>query len=216
MLTLACSFSRCNRVCTPRWAACDCLRRGVCWRFAVHPLNASEVLAPSTVVFSHSLFPQSARISLNSEHWQTRSERQDEESVRGVLLVAFLRYVLAIGLQWLYAHQPCPQWSGLFGFHRFYLNSPCTGFLFLLTGGCWGIGWLFDLCLIPGYECCSVTSLRSALTACMVVTFRFLSCTAWSLMCAFKHLRPTAFSGKVLTPVLLPFHCSAIGGAARP
>jgi TM2 domain-containing membrane protein YozV len=36
------------------------------------------------------------------------------------------------------------------GIHRFYLNRPISGIIWLLTGGLFGIGWLIDLCLIPG------------------------------------------------------------------
>ncbi|MGE0707419.1 MAG: TM2 domain-containing protein [Planctomycetota bacterium] len=34
---------------------------------------------------------------------------------------------------------------GLFGIHRFYLNRPVSGLLYFLTGGLFGVGWLFDL-----------------------------------------------------------------------
>ncbi|KAK5583125.1 hypothetical protein RB653_004715 [Dictyostelium firmibasis] len=37
-----------------------------------------------------------------------------------------------------------------FGVHRFYLNRPCSGVLYLLTFGCFFIGWFIDICLIPG------------------------------------------------------------------
>ena len=39
--------------------------------------------------------------------------------------------------------------AGIFGIHRFYLNKPLTGILFLLTGGFFFVGILFDLLLIP-------------------------------------------------------------------
>ena len=39
--------------------------------------------------------------------------------------------------------------AGVFGVHRFYLNKPLTGILFLLTFGFGGFGILLDLLLIP-------------------------------------------------------------------
>eukprot|EP01088_Endostelium_zonatum_P022149 TRINITY_DN926_c0_g1_i1.p1 TRINITY_DN926_c0_g1~~TRINITY_DN926_c0_g1_i1.p1 ORF type:complete len:103 (-),score=4.28 TRINITY_DN926_c0_g1_i1:70-378(-) len=39
---------------------------------------------------------------------------------------------------------------GPFGVHRCYLDRPLTGILWFLTGGLFLIGWLVDLCLIPG------------------------------------------------------------------
>ncbi|MDA0766795.1 MAG: NINE protein [Verrucomicrobia bacterium] len=37
---------------------------------------------------------------------------------------------------------------GLLGIHRFYLGKPLSGILFLLTGGLFGLGWLYDLCTL--------------------------------------------------------------------
>jgi len=38
---------------------------------------------------------------------------------------------------------------GMLGFHRFYLGKPRTGFLFIVTGGLLGLGWLYDLVTLP-------------------------------------------------------------------
>lgn len=37
---------------------------------------------------------------------------------------------------------------GFFGIHRFYLGKIWTGILWLLTGGLFGIGWLYDFCTL--------------------------------------------------------------------
>ncbi|KAL9656025.1 hypothetical protein ABK040_007645 [Willaertia magna] len=39
---------------------------------------------------------------------------------------------------------------GLCGLHRFYLDNPLLGIIYLCTGGLFGIGQLIDLILIPG------------------------------------------------------------------
>jgi len=38
---------------------------------------------------------------------------------------------------------------GFFGVHRFYLDRPISGLIYLFTFGIFGIGWLVDICLIP-------------------------------------------------------------------
>jgi len=38
---------------------------------------------------------------------------------------------------------------GIFGAHRFYYGKPISGVLYLFTLGLLGIGWIFDLFLIP-------------------------------------------------------------------
>ena len=37
---------------------------------------------------------------------------------------------------------------GLFGIHRFYLGKWVTGIIYLISGGLFGIGWLYDLCTL--------------------------------------------------------------------
>eukprot|EP01112_Ceratiomyxa_fruticulosa_P011855 TRINITY_DN3258_c0_g1_i3.p2 TRINITY_DN3258_c0_g1~~TRINITY_DN3258_c0_g1_i3.p2 ORF type:complete len:119 (+),score=29.48 TRINITY_DN3258_c0_g1_i3:946-1302(+) len=39
---------------------------------------------------------------------------------------------------------------GFLGAHRFYLEKWCTAIIYLFTFGVFGIGWLVDICLIPG------------------------------------------------------------------
>jgi TM2 domain-containing membrane protein YozV len=39
---------------------------------------------------------------------------------------------------------------GLFGIHRFYMGKILTGILWLLSGGLFGIGWLYDFCTLNG------------------------------------------------------------------
>jgi len=39
---------------------------------------------------------------------------------------------------------------GIFGAHRFYLRKWCTAVIWLCTGGLFLIGWIIDICLIPG------------------------------------------------------------------
>jgi TM2 domain-containing membrane protein YozV len=37
---------------------------------------------------------------------------------------------------------------GLFGVHRFYMGKILTGLLWLISGGLFGIGWLYDFCTL--------------------------------------------------------------------
>jgi hypothetical protein len=39
---------------------------------------------------------------------------------------------------------------GLLGVHKFYLGRPVMGFVYLLTVGIFGLGWLLDVFTIPG------------------------------------------------------------------
>jgi TM2 domain-containing membrane protein YozV len=50
---------------------------------------------------------------------------------------------------------------GFAGLHRFYLGKPLTGILWLITGGLFGIGTIYDLVTLPGQV---DTANRKALT----------------------------------------------------
>jgi len=38
---------------------------------------------------------------------------------------------------------------GAFGVHRFYLNKPCTGAVYFLTAGIFGLGIVYDFFMMP-------------------------------------------------------------------
>lgn len=58
------------------------------------------------------------------------------------LLPALPRSVLIAYLLWMI-------W-GVLGVHRLYLGKLPTAFLYLVTGGLFGLGWLYDLFTLPG------------------------------------------------------------------
>ena len=37
---------------------------------------------------------------------------------------------------------------GIFGVHRFYLGRIVSGLVWLVTGGLFGLGWLYDFCVL--------------------------------------------------------------------
>ncbi len=40
---------------------------------------------------------------------------------------------------------------GLFGAHRFYVGRPVSGFVWMFTGGLFGIGWVIDFFLLAQF-----------------------------------------------------------------
>ena len=55
--------------------------------------------------------------------------------------------VPAAGKSWLVTLLLCV-FVGALGVHRFYVGKIGTGILWLLTGGCLGIGWIVDIIVI--------------------------------------------------------------------
>lgn len=62
-----------------------------------------------------------------------------------VLTTLFLSQEKNVGAAYALGVSP----FGILGFHHFYLNRPLWGFMYVLTGGLCGIGWLVDWFRIP-------------------------------------------------------------------
>ena len=63
--------------------------------------------------------------------------------------------------------------SGLFGAHRFYVGRPVSGFVWLFTGGLFGIGWIIDFFLLTQFveEVRYINKLSNSMMKMMVVVF---------------------------------------------
>ena len=70
---------------------------------------------------------QQPQIVFNNYHTGTHLRRSRKDKIVALLLCIFL---------------------GFFGAHKFYVGKIGMGFVYLLTGGLFGIGWLVDIFLI--------------------------------------------------------------------
>jgi|688.fasta_scaffold479183_1 TM2 domain-containing membrane protein YozV len=64
-----------------------------------------------------------------------------DEKIRNKKINNLKKSILTAYILWAFC--------GFFGIHRFYLGKNWTGFIYLLTGGFFVVGWLVDLLLIP-------------------------------------------------------------------
>lgn len=96
-----------------------------------HHYAAAPTPAPAQVAFTPTTMVQHVAVPVVPSHRTVPVARMPGE--KDILL----SYIF-----WLFI--------GVFGGHRFYLNRPLSGVLFLVTFGFLGIGWLVDAALIPG------------------------------------------------------------------